>query len=271
MKIHNILAGAAILALGSGAAYAQNGPSYSYGDIIATFENSTGTDVEFNLGLESSLPTTAGSTEDFGNVSSLLSANGQSVSSTYFSVAADLTGSLKGGATTLVNTAQGTITALPNTIFVGQNNSSTPSFVGNASANSTPVNNAINTVGTDISEETALGSTGLAAEGVAVSATGDPDSYTNSANYGQVSLNLETTGAGTLQLWLLTSQTPGTSGKSGINEGPFTGAYDIGYFTLSSSGELTFTPVPEPSTYAAILGALTLGVVALRRRKAAVL
>ena len=39
-----------------------------------------------------------------------------------------------------------------------------------------------------------------------------------------------------------------------------------GTFALDQSGILTFTAVPEPSTYAMILGALTLGVVAVRRR-----
>jgi hypothetical protein len=41
---------------------------------------------------------------------------------------------------------------------------------------------------------------------------------------------------------------------------------DLGYFTLSSSGILSFTVIPEPSTYAAILGALTIGFVLIRRR-----
>jgi hypothetical protein len=42
----------------------------------------------------------------------------------------------------------------------------------------------------------------------------------------------------------------------------------LGEFKLDNSGDLTFTSaVPEPSTYAAILGALTLGLVAIRRRK----
>jgi hypothetical protein len=259
-----LLAGTALLALGAVAAHAQ--PAYNYGDLLVTFENSTGTDVEYNVGLVTALPTSG--TVDFGNVSSALAANGQSVSSTLWAVGGDLTASLKGGATTTVNTGLGAITALPNAIIETQNNSSTPSFVGNASANSTPVNNAINSVGTDISLQTStVGTSGLGLDGVAVNAAGDSNSFTGQQNYANSSLALETTGAGTAQLWLLTSQTPGTSGKSGSNEGPFTGAYDIGTFSLSSSGELTFTAIPEPSTYAAILGALTLGVAAYRRRR----
>jgi hypothetical protein len=40
---------------------------------------------------------------------------------------------------------------------------------------------------------------------------------------------------------------------------------DLGTLTLSSSG-LTFTAIPEPSTYAMILGVFALGFVMLRRR-----
>jgi hypothetical protein len=45
-----------------------------------------------------------------------------------------------------------------------------------------------------------------------------------------------------------------------------------GTFNLTADGNLTYTAIPEPSTYAIILGALTIGSVALRRRcsKAAV-
>ncbi len=44
---------------------------------------------------------------------------------------------------------------------------------------------------------------------------------------------------------------------------------ELGFFTLTDTGgnfSLTFTAIPEPSTYAAILGALTVGFVLVRRR-----
>jgi hypothetical protein len=44
-------------------------------------------------------------------------------------------------------------------------------------------------------------------------------------------------------------------------------AQDLGYFTLASNGGLTFTAIPEPSAYAALLGAAALGLVAIRRRR----
>jgi hypothetical protein len=43
----------------------------------------------------------------------------------------------------------------------------------------------------------------------------------------------------------------------------------LGTFSIGSNGDLDFTAIaiPEPSTYAAILGAIVLGVAAIRRRK----
>jgi hypothetical protein len=40
----------------------------------------------------------------------------------------------------------------------------------------------------------------------------------------------------------------------------------LGTFAVYGNGDITFTVIPEPSTYAVILGALTIGFVALRRR-----
>lgn len=48
-----------------------------------------------------------------------------------------------------------------------------------------------------------------------------------------------------------------------------TAGVDAGTFAIDSSGNLTFTVIPEPSTYAAILGAISIGFVLLRRRKQA--
>jgi hypothetical protein len=61
----------------------------------------------------------------------------------------------------------------------------------------------------------------------------------------------------TMELYELIEPTAGT-----------TAGIDLGTFNLSASG-LTFTAfeaIPEPSTYAAILGALTIGFVVIRRR-----
>jgi|HubBroStandDraft_1064217.scaffolds.fasta_scaffold15888_3 hypothetical protein len=62
------------------------------------------------------------------------------------------------------------------------------------------------------------------------------------------------TGGGTMALYELIQ--PGSGSVTGV---------ELGVFTLSASG-LTFTAIPEPSMYAAILGVLTLGFVMIRRR-----
>jgi len=267
----------AVLALGAVAAHAQ-GPAYSNGDLVVAFENPTGTDVEFNLGLVTALPTSG--TEDFGNVSSYLTSNGQSVSSTLWSVAAGFGGSVSGVPAApfpiTVQTSSGAVSVLPAGLAISENTASQPGFVGNSATAAVTVNNSIATVGTDISAQTStVGTSGLGLLGVAVNAAGDTASYTNQASYQNVSTDLEVTGSGSSQLWLLTSTAAGTgTGFHKANEGAINGATDLGTFALSSGGELTFTAftaIPEPSTYAAILGALTIGFVAIRRRRAAVI
>jgi len=77
-------------------------------------------------------------------------------------------------------------------------------------------------------------------------------------NFGYFSSSVFDSTAGTtkLELYELLPTTSGT--KAGI---------DLGTFTLNSTtGLLTFTAIPEPSFYAAVLGALTIGFVMIRRR-----
>jgi hypothetical protein len=51
-----------------------------------------------------------------------------------------------------------------------------------------------------------------------------------------------------------------------MTNGAGSSSVDLGYFTLASNGALTFTVIPEPSTYAAILGAISIGFAMVRRR-----
>jgi hypothetical protein len=259
------------------AAHAQNGPAYNTPDLIVAFENPAGIDVEFNLGLASNLPTSG--TVDFGNVSSYLTGNGQTVASTFWSVVSDAGGAVKGAPVApyplTINTFSGPVSVLPGGLWVTQNNGSTPSAIGDAASFLTVYENSIAAVGSDIATNPRLDATTLGSMGVAVNAASDPLSYTRQGSYQNLSSNLETTGSGTAALWLLTSTVAGTgSGKGATNEGPLASALELGTFNLSANGELTFTAftaIPEPSTYAAILGALTIGFVAIRRRRAAVI
>ncbi len=73
---------------------------------------------------------------------------------------------------------------------------------------------------------------------------------------GEQVVDTTTAGTSTLTLWYLAPTSSGT--KNGV---------DLGFFTLNGgNGTLTFTVIPEPATYAAILGALTVGFVMVRRR-----
>jgi hypothetical protein len=242
----------ALSALGVLAVRAQNGPAYSTPDLILVFENPTGTDLEFNLDPITNLPTSG--TVDFGNFSSILTGNGQTVSTTLWSVVADAGGVTKGapggGYPLAVNTSSGAVNALPGAIWLTQNNASTPGALTSLlpAATLTSVNDSISAVGTDISTNAAISSSGLGSKGVAVSATGDSNSYTSQGSYGNLSSNLEVTGSGKSQLWLATSTAPGTgSAKSAVNEGPLAEGFDLGSFSLSASGELTFTAAPSSS------------------------
>ena len=49
--------------------------------------------------------------------------------------------------------------------------------------------------------------------------------------------------------------------------GTVASGFDTGTFALYQDGTFTFTVVPEPSTYAAILGVMTMGIVMFRRRR----
>src|SRR5579863_5095226 len=117
MKSRLLLA-SAVFAMGAVAANAQLGPAYTTPDLVLTFENPTGTDLEFNLGTAVSLPSSG--TVDFGNFASFLTSNGQTVSSTLWAVAADAGGVTKGtpagGYPIAVSTFSGTVNALPGAI-----------------------------------------------------------------------------------------------------------------------------------------------------------
>jgi hypothetical protein len=265
MKLKIIIA-SSFLALGAVAAHAQTGPVYATPDLILSFENPTGNDVEFNLGTVTALSTTG--TIDFGNFSSYITGAGQTVGTTLWSVAADAGGQTRGVPSNNPYTSRvAGVTTLPGAIILTENDGLTPSAIGSSYITLSNVETAIRSVGVDISFNPALAVSGLGASGVSVSATGDTISYTSQSSYGNISSELEGTGPGSSQVYVLTSTTPGTGSHN--PEGPLATATDIGTMTLSSGGELTFagvSAIPEPSTYGAILGVLAIGFVAIRRR-----
>jgi hypothetical protein len=116
-------------------------------------------------------------------------------------------------------------------------------------------------------ETTISGQTSLTSPQAAEIASGANGSYTTEITYGGTAKNYNyfysnnstetsvvSSGDATLNLYQLTA-----------GSGP---AVEIGTFDLGSSGSLTFTSVPEPSTYAMALGGLgmLIGAQRLRRR-----
>jgi len=136
---------------------------------------------------------------------------------------------------------------LTNTAAVSQQSSSTQSTVANIVYN---IGNAgISTPNVDGSAFDSAQTTNIY-----MLSTG---SFANFNGTGVGSASVSST-SNSLNLYALT---PGVSGGGSATK--------LGYFTLTDTAgafSLSFTAIPEPSTYAAILGALTVGFVLVRRR-----
>lgn len=270
------LSAAAALACASIPAFAQQIP-YAANDLVVAFDNGGSTDFEINLGLATNLPNGNGATLDFGNVTTGLTAAGQTVSNTAWGVVAAQNGASPynttlsitngtGGTVTVANDAIWTTSSSGTPVLANQPATSTGFPAGQIQGTGSDISNLVSG-GTVISTVFATTNGATTTKGVTVSTTGDANSFANTSDYDNLNSSyLTTTGAGSAQLWVLASSTPGGTGKGAANAGPLNAYFDLGTFSLSSTGELTFTAIPEPSTYAAILGALTICVVALRRR-----
>jgi hypothetical protein len=76
--------------------------------------------------------------------------------------------------------------------------------------------------------------------------------------------NVGTSGAATGEIFYF----PGNDNVGGNPTADIQGSHGLAsYFTLNGNGEITFTVVPEPSTYAALIGIAALGYALLRRRR----
>jgi hypothetical protein len=223
----------------------------SSGDLILGFKQSTGTgnasSLEIDLGNTFATTTAvAAGTYDLGNISSL-------ISSTYgssWATSSTLTYGVVGNTIDLVsgnNTDWATSKWTNTTGTLGVQNSASFGVLGDTTLG-TSASKILNVY----SSSFAVDSSGFNNAVVTASAQNgwkknDPFNFTTAA------LDNAVTNKAT-DLYVLASD-----GNSGT-------AQFLGTFNLSSAGELTFTVIPEPSTYAMILGALTIGFVALRRR-----
>jgi hypothetical protein len=256
----------ATLAMGGAVASAQVS-TVNAGDLILGVQQSGAANV-----LEIDLGSVANLTSSFNaDISSALTAAGLSnLSLDSWSIAAAVGGANAGASTTL-----GSSSYLPHAFWVTQ--ASGYGSVSSLSFNSaTVINTNVVSLGTNLGGLASVGTTGLLANAAVVSAS-DATSYATyegGNNYGLGSAlstaSIETTGAGSADLYGYNSLTPGVK----VSKTVTTMQSDLlptllGTFTLSSTGELSFTAtaIPEPSTYAMILGVAALGFVMLRRRQ----
>jgi hypothetical protein len=237
---------AALAAFGAASAFAQFVASPN--DLIVGFQTVGGAN---NLIIDLGTGVGLGST-DFGNVGSAISGLG----------AGALTWSVAGTQGALAGTY------LPDATFLTR--ATDPGTVTDLTAKG--ATSAINTVAGIGQLGTPFTIAGLVGKGAVTYAAANADSYSSMFAAGSY-MATEASGLGSsINLYLLNSTVaavPGTKAKPGTPQGDLASTL-LGTFNLSNSGQLTFTAaIPEPSTYAALLGIATLGFVAIRRRKQA--
>jgi len=251
----NIKVLAAIAAFSAAAFAAHAQVATSFGDLVLGFKPATGTtNVEIKLGSISTFQSATG-TLDLGNFNSVLSAayGADWATNTTTGLAWGVVGSAG-------NTAVGDVaktawaTSAWNTANAAslgaQNSTSFGSF--SSSALGTTVTK-VNSVYTSLTGATAGQTSGSAVTNTTgVWGTNAPFNLTGALFTNQVT-----------SLALGQTYSAADLYRLAINTVP---AGIMGTFALDQSGEVTFTVIPEPSTYAAILGLATLGFVAIRRR-----
>jgi hypothetical protein len=212
--------------------------------VIGFQETGAANDVELNLGLLDTSNLLTVGTHNLGNVATLLNTN-LGTDWTQISWAAAAATKLSAGG---------------NEFVTSKWTSSTGTLgVANSDAFGSPSASAINNGITKVSQlDNGVVTGGLIAASDIKSFTVNS---TTGFNFGPQAKNLlVNSGFSASDLYLLKanldSSAPGVLGVSGFQ----------GTLAVSSAGDITFTVIPEPSTYAVILGALTIGFVALRRR-----
>ncbi len=228
-------------------------------DVLVGFRDTgSASSLTINAGSELTLPTKgSGAPVDLGNYASILS-------STFGSGWATDSGLLWGAA--------GTTGSAPGTRDNFISAAATGSPLDGVTATANPWNTPVVSGGSSAASKilTIYAGTGMSplAGTTNVLANTDGHAWANTVNengaaaFGQFNkLAYEQAGAGAADLFELNSTTS-----------PSTPGVFLGTFNLQSNGELFFfgtSAIPEPSTYAALLGVVTLGIVAIRRRRQA--
>jgi hypothetical protein len=252
MKRYKILT-AAVAAAGLSGASAMAQFSYQNGDLLAAFGNGGGTDVIVNLGSISSFQQGVGNTWDLSSV--LTSVFGSVNSGLYWSVFGVNDQSIGYDHTI----TQGD----PNTLWatIGRSNPANqthaPLIQGNSSSFQLPVG--------DIESIGNITSPGQAAPGLIVDFS--PGIEEVSSSVGNYSTDMSSPYSGNFAGdWYYNVLNHGVGVSDLYQNDPSTPrASYLGNFGLDSGGVLTFSPTPEPSTWA-MIGSGLLVLFALRRR-----
>jgi hypothetical protein len=276
MKLRNtLLSGLAALAVAAVGARAQEidtisggfngsaGGGYSNGDLVLAFFNPADTSTGSGVNSQGDL---------LFNIGTVSSYTGLVAGETYS--VAGFNGSATSGQPTVgfgnseLNATQSVPNANTNWAVFGASTSNKELWLtgltaqsGGTSSTQGTVANQINAIGSGAAN--VANSDGSAYDS-AKATQGDLGSGLNWQNFSPVAATSVSSTSDTLGLYSLTTSLHG--GSAGTNLGTFTLTDTAGVFSLTFTA---FSAIPEPSTYAAILGALTVGFVLIRRRMSA--
>ena len=269
MKIKTMVVSALLFAGASVAAHAQA----AYGDLILGFELAGNTtNLEVDLGSVSSFIGTAPGTY------SIVTGLGTDLSSTYGSgwntnsnLNLGVVGSTSGTSgfagqlkRTLWVTSSGTAYSQSVASLYAGANSNISALYGQSAAEGAFGGVSVSSSPADLIQTTAFSGT---TQGI-LTGTTLAGSWTSQEATGGSGFSIPITSGAVLEAAMNSSGGTVTNELYMLNPGSGP-ATDLGTFSLNSSGDLTFTAlsvIPEPSTYAMILGVFALGFVMLRRR-----
>ena len=244
--------------------------SAGYGDLILGFvpngslSSGTTTNVEVDLGSVASFLTAGPGTYNIGNLGTDLSStygSGWASSTLSFGLVDAVSSTQVSGATAKTvwasqTEASGTYPA--NSLLTGSNTTTVSHVGGMYSGLTGSFGGSGTTVLSDLSSQTD-GVNGINLQGFTV---GNSVGGSWSVEQGSNAFVVPNATTG----FLTVVDSGNSSDLLEMTNGAGNSSVDLGYFTLASNGALTFTVIPEPSTYAAILGAISIGFAMIRRR-----
>jgi len=256
------------------------------GDLVLGFsETSIGTNVEVDLGAASNYASSGDTpgTYNIANLSSDLTAAYGSGWTTDQNLSFAIIGSNSFGsssgsgpkrsiwadaytypATPYVTGSSSTGNSSANGAITGMYTGSAGSFGGSSTTTLTDINGSMVSIGSNTvtlhAMSTATSTSGSLAASWGASGNFNIPNTTASSLFQSAAVG--TNGAATEEVFYFAGT---ATGQNAVDIQAVNG--QTSYFTLGTNGELSFTVVPEPSTYAAIIGVAVLGYSLLRRRK----